>query len=98
MGLFNTKPADVPQMPENPIVCPFCGNRSTSEKFCSSCGAKFTREVLQVASREKDDTRDDRIGPFSTKTAKRLLWVLIIVLVALFIFFTERLRDNPMFN
>ena len=98
MGLFKKQPDDVPPMPENPIVCPFCGNRSRNEKFCSSCGAKFTKEVLSIASREKNDQRSDRIGPFSMKTAKRLLWVFIIALIALFIFLTERLRDNPMFN
>lgn len=85
-------------MPANPIICPFCGARSRSEKHCSSCGAKFNREVLAHTVRESDDNRSDRIGPFSTKTAKRLLWGFMIVMVGVFILITESLRYNPLFN
>ncbi len=97
MGLFNSK-QQADDMPENPIICPFCGNRSRNEKFCSSCGAKFNKEVLKIASREKNDDRSDRIGPFSTKTAKYLLYGLMGVLIIVFILITESLRNNPLFN
>lgn len=85
-------------MPENPIICPFCGARSRSEKHCTSCSAKFNREVLAHAVRESDDYRSDRIGPFSTKTAKRLLWVFMILMVVAFVAITESVRYNPLFN
>ena len=97
MGLFNSK-KHVDDMPENPIICPFCGNKSKKEKFCSSCGAKFNKEVLSIASREKDDARSDKIGPFSTKTAKYLLYGFIAVMIIVFILITESLRNNPLFN
>ena len=84
-------------MPSDPIICPFCGARSRYEKFCSSCGAKFNKEVLAHTVRESRDSRSDYIGPFKTKTAKILLWifmglmVLAFVLKNLFLFLQQKI-------
>lgn len=85
-------------MPSDPIICPFCGARSRYEKFCSSCGAKFNKEVLAHTVRESRDSRSDYIGPFKTKTAKILLWIFMGLMVLAFVLITESVRYNPMFN
>lgn len=69
------------------MFCPFCGGETTSEDYCSQCGTRFTKQIRDMAL--KEDTRDDRVGPFSTKTAKRLLYVLMILLLIAFFAFTE---------
>ena len=83
-------------MPENPIVCPFCGNPSRSEKYCSSCGVKFTKEVKSVAFRVKEDPRKGGIGPFSQRTANIIAIGVCAVLIALFVIATEINNANPL--
>lgn len=76
-------------MPDNPIVCPFCGNKSKSEKFCSVCGTKFTKEVRAVAYREKDDPRPDGLGRLTSTQAHIVTAVAVAILIALFVIFTQ---------
>ncbi|MDO4289906.1 MAG: hypothetical protein Q4C41_01585 [Eggerthellaceae bacterium] len=71
------------------IICPFCGNVSTSKEFCTRCHTLFNKTVLKAAFTPENDPRSDYVGPFSTKTAKRLLYVGIVVLLVLFFVFTE---------
>lgn len=71
------------------VICPFCGKESRSHEFCSNCNTRLTKEVLEVAYTRENDPREDMIGPFTTKTAKRLLWVLIALLLLAFIVLTE---------
>lgn len=71
------------------MICPFCGRESKSNDYCTACHSLFNKQVRQIAYTAENDPRSDRIGPFSTKTAKRLLILGIIALVSLFIIFTE---------
>ena len=71
------------------VVCPFCGRPSVSKEYCTRCYAKFNKQVLSIAYTVENDPRDDRIGPFSSKTAKRLAWALLGVLIVVFIAATE---------
>lgn len=71
------------------VICPFCGKESKSHEYCASCNTRLTKEVLSVAYTPVNDPRSDMIGPFTTKTAKRLLWVLIALLLLAFIVLTE---------
>lgn len=73
------------------IICPFCGRVSDSLDHCSKCNSLFNKEVRSIAYTEETDPRSDQVGPFSTKVAKRLLWVLIAVLILLFAVFTQNL-------
>lgn len=75
---------------ENRIVCPFCGRPSRSTELCTRCGALFNKEVRSIAFMEQDDPRPDRIGPFTTRTAKILLWIGIAILILLFAVLTNR--------
>lgn len=97
MGIFSKKSKEEREaeqrrrsgMPDNPIVCPFCGNRSKSEKYCTSCGTKFTKEVKAIAYREKDDPRPDGLGRFTRGQANAIIGVVIGILIALFVIFTQ---------
>lgn len=100
MGLFKKKEEQQTAQngPKDPIICPFCGRASKSEKHCSACGAKFNKEVLAHAFRESKDPRTDMIGPFTMKTAKRLLWGFMILMIVAFVAITESVKYNPLFN
>ena len=69
------------------MICPFCGRESESDKRCTKCHVQFNKEIRSIAMEE--DTRSDRIGPVSTKTAKRILWVFMAFLIILFVVLTE---------
>ena len=71
------------------IICPFCGKESASQDHCTKCHTRFTKEIRAVAYRADDDPRSDRIGPFSTKTAKYLGWALLGLLLVAFVLATE---------
>ena len=71
------------------IICPFCGKESRSRDYCSKCNTRLTKEALEVAYTRENDPRADMIGPFTTKVAKRLLWVLIALLLVAFVVLTE---------
>ncbi len=53
------------------------------------CNTLFDKEVLSVASTVETDSRSDWVGPLPTKWAKRLLWVVMILLVCAFVIVTE---------
>lgn len=74
---------------QNVIICPFCGKESRSREYCSKCNTRLTKEALAVAYTRDNDPRGDTIGPFTTKVAKRLLWVLIALLLIAFVALTE---------
>lgn len=69
------------------MLCPFCGRESVSTELCSNCGVRFTKEIRNIAWEEPP--YEDKIGPFSTKTAKRLLYVVILLLLVAFFALTE---------
>ncbi|MEG0990644.1 MAG: hypothetical protein RSN88_07265 [Gordonibacter sp.] len=71
------------------IICPFCGRESASQDYCTKCRTRFTKEVRAIAYPAEDDPRSDRIGPFSTRTAKYLGWVLLVLLLVAFVLATE---------
>lgn len=71
------------------IICPFCGRESKSEDHCTRCHVRFNKEIRAIAYDTENDPRSDRIGPFSAKTAKRLGWALLVVLIFAFIAATE---------
>lgn len=71
------------------IICPFCGKESRSREYCSKCNTRLTKEALEVAYTRDNDPRGDMIGPFTTKVAKRLLWVFIGLLIIAFVVLTE---------
>lgn len=71
------------------IVCPFCGRVSQSKDHCTVCHTLFSKEVLSVARTVESDSRSDKVGPLSTKWAKRALWVGMVLLVCLFVIITE---------
>lgn len=74
---------------QDTIICPFCGKESRSHEYCSKCNTRLTKEALSVAYTRDNDPRGDMIGPFTTKVAKRLLWVLIALLLVAFVVLTE---------
>lgn len=69
------------------MLCPFCGKETVTTELCSHCGVRFTKEIRTVAWDEPPC--EDRIGPFSTKVAKRLLYVAILLLLIAFFALTE---------
>ena len=71
------------------IICPFCGKESASRDQCTKCHTRFTKEIRSIAFPVDNDPRSDRIGPFSTKTAKYLGWVLLGLLLVAFVLATE---------
>lgn len=71
------------------LICPFCGRESTSENHCTKCHVRFTKEIRAVAFSAESDPRNDFIGPFSTKTAKIIGWVLLGLLLIAFVLATE---------
>lgn len=73
----------------NAIICPFCGRTSASQDHCTKCHVRFTKEARAIAYHVDDDPRSDRIGPFSTKVAKYLGWILLGLLLVLFVLATE---------
>lgn len=69
------------------MICPFCGKVSDSSEHCTRCHVEFNDEIRAVAL--KEDTRSDRVGPVSTKTAKIMLWAFMALLLVAFIAVTE---------
>lgn len=76
------------------IICPFCGSESKSDEYCTSCSVIFNKQIRDIAYTKETDPRSDKIGPLSTKVAKRLLVVLMVALVAAFIVLTELSGDG----
>lgn len=71
------------------IICPFCGKESKSDEYCTGCNVLFNKQVRDIAYTAENDPRSDMVGPVSTKTAKRLLVVLLVGLVVAFFALTE---------
>lgn len=71
------------------LICPFCGKESKSDDHCTNCHVRFNKEIRSIAATPETDTRSDSVGPFSLKTAKVLLVVGMVVLLVLFVVFTE---------
>lgn len=69
------------------MICPFCGKTSESDRRCSKCRVEFNDEIRAIAFEE--DTRSDRIGPVSTRTAKIVLWAFMALLLVAFVAVTE---------
>lgn len=72
------------------MVCPFCGRESKSDKYCTRCNVTFNDEVRAIAHDENPGS--DRIGPFSMKTAKIILWIFMGLLIVAFVLITEFMR------
>ncbi|MEG2007117.1 MAG: hypothetical protein RRX88_06855 [Raoultibacter sp.] len=72
------------------MICPFCGRESQSDQYCTKCQVAFNDEIRSIAA--KTDTRSDRIGPLSTKTAKIILWVFMGLLIVAFVLITEFMK------
>lgn len=66
------------------IICPFCGQPSSSLDHCTRCNALFDKQVRSIAYTEDADPRADSIGPVSTRTGKYLMWAAIAVLLVVF--------------
>lgn len=71
------------------IICPFCGGETESTSICEHCCSRLDKKILSISYTPENDPRSDKIGPFSTKTAKRIGWVVIGILLVLFVIFTE---------
>lgn len=76
------------------IICPFCGAVSASDEYCTKCHVIFNNTIRSIAYTEDNDPRSDRIGPLSTKAAKRLLAVFMVALVVAFVVLTELSGDG----
>lgn len=66
------------------IICPFCGQPSSSLDHCTRCNALFDKQVRSIAFTEDADPRVDLIGPVSTRVGKYLMWAAIAVLLIAF--------------
>lgn len=66
------------------IICPFCGQPSSSLDHCTRCNALFDKQVRSIAFTEDADPRVDSIGPVSTRVGKYLMWAAIAVLLIAF--------------
>lgn len=71
------------------MICPFCGRESASEDHCTKCHALFNKEVRKIAYEPDSDPRSDMIGPFTTKQAKILAWIIMGLLLVAFVAATE---------
>ena len=69
------------------MLCPFCGRETLAGEFCEKCGTRFTKDVKRIMWEESPV--EDKIGPVSTKTAKVLLYVVILLLLIAFFALTE---------
>lgn len=56
-------------------------------EICSNCGVRLTKEIRNIAWEEMPG--EDKIGPFSTKVAKRMLYAVMLLLLIAFFALTE---------